>query len=321
MRTDIHRPGVIVPADYEYVCLEYIRIDTLGDCEIIKQERAIKDAHFARTGGRYAQHEHGGNCMVCGAAAVYTVLFYHAKTNAYIRTGQDCAQKMEMAFDEGRYDAFRKSIKNVLEAKAGKRKAQALLESKGLGDCWWLYDAEYSALPVNPKTIVLPHEETDLNGQKYMTTGHPGSPYTEEITVRDIVGKLVKYGSITERTENYLHVLLKQISQRSVREAKFAAEREAAAPCPTGRVTVSGTILKIAEHDGYYGTSLKMTVKAEEGYIVWLTLPSAAHSCKRGDAIKFVATITPSDNDPKFGFGKRPHLVSCTSTEQEAIAA
>src|SRR5882672_4280684 len=93
-RNDIHRPSQIEHLDYEFVCNEVIKMEGLGDAIFMMDERKRKAAHFARTGGKYADHEHGGNCHVCGAAAIYTVLFYHSKSNSYVRTGGDCADKL-----------------------------------------------------------------------------------------------------------------------------------------------------------------------------------------------------------------------------------
>jgi hypothetical protein len=53
----------------------------------------------------------------------------------------------------------------------------------------------------------------------------------------------------------------------------------------------------------------KMTVKADEGFIVSVTMPSGM-TAQHGDKVAFKATLTPSDNDPKFAFGKRPTMVA-----------
>ena len=287
-RKDIHRPSAIVPADYEFVAFEYIKIDAgdiLGNCAILQAEREIKKAHMDRTGGKYAQHEHGGSCMVCGANAIYTVLFYHTLTNEYIRTGQDCAAKMEMPYDEIRYNAFRKGITDHRLQVAGKRKAEVLLNDKGFGAAWTLYTE------TNPEVTT-----------KFQY---------EERTIVDIVGKLVKYGSASDRATNYIGVLLKKIEERAVIEAKRAAEAALAADCPEGRVTVEGEIVSMRMQDGYYGSTMKMLVVDKTGYKVWGTVPSNI-TVERGSHVKFTAMVEPSKDDPKFGFFKRPTKAECT---------
>src|SRR5215469_17049189 len=100
-RTDIHRPSAIVPDDYEFVAFEHIKIESFGECEYVLQQRRLIQQHMERTGATYSAHEHGGNCMICGnVMATYTILFYHAKTNSYVRAGQDCAQKLEMSYGD-----------------------------------------------------------------------------------------------------------------------------------------------------------------------------------------------------------------------------
>jgi hypothetical protein len=281
-RTDIHRPSAIVPADYEFVAFEYIKIDAgdiLGNCDFIQSERAVKEMHMARTGGTYSRHEHGGNCHVCGAACIYTVLFYHPQTNVYIRTGQDCAQKMEMPYDDIRFNAFRKAVTDARLAVAGKRKAEALLADEGFTAAWVMFT-----------------EKSQEVTAKY---GY------EERTIVDIVGKLVKYGSSSDKAVNYIGVLLKKIADRAVVEAQRAAEAALAADCPEGKVTVKGEVVSTKIQDGFYGKQLKMLVKDESGYKVWGSVP-AALDVERGTRVVFVATIERSKDDPKFGFFKRP---------------
>src|SRR5580693_2680404 len=97
-RQDTHRPSAIKPEEYQYVAMEYLKVEDLGSALMLQAEREKIREHFARTKGTYSSHTHGGNCMCCGSPnALYTILFYHQPTNTYIRLGQDCAQKMQMS--------------------------------------------------------------------------------------------------------------------------------------------------------------------------------------------------------------------------------
>ena len=59
-----------------------------------------------------------------------------------------------------------------------------------------------------------------------------------------------------------------------------------------------------------------MTVKSVDGFIVYGSVPNALcafddelggqRNLQHGDKVKFSANLTPSDNDKKFGFFKRP---------------
>lgn len=280
-RKDIHRPSAIIPADYEFVAFEYLKIegDILGACAALQSERAIIKAHMERTGGTYSQHEHGGNCHVCGAHAVYTVLFFHPLTNGYIRTGQDCAEKMEMPYNDIRYNAFRKAVTDARLAVAGKRKAEALLAEKGFIAAWTLFSEKDATVTA-----------------KYAY---------EERTIVDIVGKLVKYGSSSDRAVNYIGTLLTKIADRAVVEAKHAEEAALAVDCPEGRVTVTGEVISTKLQASDFGQQLKMLVKDDTGYKVWGTVPSTL-DVERGNRVKFSAQVEPSKDDTKFGFFKRP---------------
>lgn len=51
---------------------------------------------------------------------------------------------------------------------------------------------------------------------------------------------------------------------------------------------------------------MKALIKTVEGWKVWGTLPAAIDDVERGTKVQFDAKVTPSDDDPKFGFFKRP---------------
>lgn len=287
-RTDIHRPSVIVPADYEFVGFDYYGPEPIVN---IIDQQILRD-HMKKTGGDYSAHAHSGSCMVCSASAFHVGVFYHAKTNTYIVLGHECAAKLDIV--SGDWSAFKKRTRDSIEAHAGKQKAFATLGEKGLLSAWYMWTADINDVPVDESRMVRDHE----GNQRAMVLA-------DVVTVRDIVGKLVKYGSISDKAVDFLKSLLKRIEEHPERMAARIAEKAAAADCPTGRTTVTGTILKIEDREGAFGIVRKMTVKAAAGYIVWSTVPSGVDA-QRGAEITFVATLTPSDTDPKFGFAKRP---------------
>lgn len=292
MRTDIHRPSAINPDEYEYVAQECLKVEGLGDCEILLEMRRRIQEHMARTGGHYATHQHGGNCMVCGnVLATYTILFWHRPTNTYVRMGSECADKCAMG---GNFNtsAFRAAVHDALQAKAGKKKAQAMLAKLGLEECWKIWENPPQGKPI---------------GQHYAgcdPSGYYALPY-EESTIIDIVGKLVKFGSISDAQINFLRKLLTQISTRAEREAKRKAEHDKAADCPTGRLEIRGEVLTIKVQENQFGYVTKMLVRADSGYKVWGTRPSGLN-VERGAIVAFTATVEPSPDDPKFGFFSRP---------------
>jgi hypothetical protein len=320
-RKDIHRPSAIEPEDYQFVAFDYLPSSPgdIGAAMFLAEERKAKRAHMERTGGKYSGHEHGGLCHVCGSVnAIYSASFYHEKSNSYIMTGLDCAEKLQC---EG-IEAFRKKVRAAKEANAGKRKAAAILGEAGLGKAWELYEVdvayrkEFAALnkawqEANPE----PEYRSSDGGYGIETVGAPKfKEYSrEEVTALDIVSRLIKWGNISEKAQNYLGVLLDKIE----RAPEIAAEKAAAkalenannkpVPVVEGRVTVTGEVLSLKEQESMYGIVTKMLVKNADGWKVWGTVPAAIMGeVERGSVVEFAAKVQKSDKDEFFGFFSRP---------------
>jgi len=343
-RTDIHCPSVIVPADYQFVSYEHpYNCGFWGVNAFLLECRARITRHMATTGGTYATHDHGGNCMVCGAHCIYTALFYHVKTNAYIRTGLDCAEKMSMGMVDA--EVFKTAVKDATKNRAGKRKAEKILADAGLSDCWPIYAGGYAGFSYAYK-LDADGNPTRMDGTPWTDADRADywrlysdflSTHKNESIIRDIVVKLVKYGSISDKQINFLRTLLDRAKIQpqldAERAAKKAAEAASAADCPIGRVDIEGTVLSIKLQNSYqFGPSIKILVKHDTGYKVWGSL-MAMHDAAAGaagtyeppaevgDYIAFRATVQPSDKDPKFGFFSRPtggRIISCKPVSQVA---
>ena len=272
-RIDIHRPSVIITTDYQFVGFEGLPPDgdMMNNLQTVIEERIRIRAHMDSTGGTYSHHAHGGNCHVCGAGAIYTALFFHRPSNVYIRTGLDCARKLDDAVNG---DEFRSNIARGMEARAGKRKAAALLATHGLERALTIANAD--------------------DGQHY-----------EERVIGEIVSRLIHYGDISEKQIAFVRSLISRIDNRAQILAQRAAEKEAAAPIPLadGRIEITGEILTIKERE--FG-SPAILVRHSTGWKLWGSLPSAISSAQRGDVVTFSAAIKASENDPKFGFFTRP---------------
>lgn len=341
-RTDYHRPSVLNPADYEEVAIWTTNIQGFGDAQFMLQERERAKAHMARTGGQ-VHHYSNGSCGICGnLLAIYLILFYHAKSNEYITVGCDCACKLGMGFDERGMSLFKKNLANAREAQAGKRKAIAILSANGLIDAWELYTTEY------PKHVegCTGTWRDDCQGcyDSMYNNGCPTHPCTcdyfnrvktfeqfPERTIRDIVGKLVKYGNISPKQMGFVQSLLKQIVERPIRLAKWQAEKDAAGPVPTGRVTMRGEVIKVKDVEvenrfGYsrysrtadYITITKIIVKLENGSCVF---GRQFDGHVKGDKVFFTATVEASKDDPKFGFFKRAKAAKTTEEIAAELAA
>ena len=287
-RTDTHRPSAIIPADYEYVCCEYTRGDFSSNLHVCESERSTFNRHQQTTGG-HILHEEGSPCDVCGSPKlVYGLLFYHSPSNAYVRVGEDCAYKLGLG-GGAKFNAFKRALREQAEVYAGKQKAQRILADKGLSALWDIAFAQ------------------DRKGFAY-----------EENTITDIVGKLVRYGSVSDKALAFAESLLGKIGKRAEIAAQRAAEQEAAAPCPTGRIVVTGTVLSTKGQDSPWGYTIKMLVRDDSGFKVWCTVPVNDSSLDKGDRISFTVSVEPSRDDPKFGFGKRPaKLTNLTAKAQQ----
>lgn len=298
-RTDVHAPSRIQPEDYEFVAA-ITREDALAGSFILYQRELIKK-HMQATGGAYSRHRHGGNCHICGAYMIDFAVFYHAKTNTYIRTGFDCAEKLE-AYDRTLFQKVRDERTAMKQARAGKLKAAGLLKEKGL------YDAAEGLFQPNDLGGCTNHALLDK------IEGYKGRLQWEVEgwvdTAVDIIRKLVRYGDLSEKQWAFLGKLIDQIENADEVQAKREAEAAAAPDAPEGRTVVKGTILSVQVRDGYWGSEVKMLVKADEGFKVWSTLPSAISEAEKGDRIEFTVTLKRSDDDRSFAFGSRPSKAS-----------
>ena len=100
-------------------------------------------------------------------------------------------------------------------------------------------------------------------------------------------------------------------AQKKIWEAEKKLRDEAKAlevkvPCPYGKETIVGEIVKLNVSENAYGVRQVMTVKDARGFKVWGTVPTALTDAQVGDKVQFNAEVTPSDKDECFGFFKRP---------------
>lgn len=137
---------------------------------------------------------------------------------------------------------------------------------------------------------------------------------------------LDQWGRLTEKQEVAArNAMAKQKKWDADREARIAEERANAADCPEGRVQVTGTILSVKLVDNGWGAysidkTWKMLVRDDSGFKVWGSIPKKLmeqtelyltrqiydNDALKGQRVSFTAALQPSEDDPKFGFFKRP---------------
>jgi hypothetical protein len=126
-------------------------------------------------------------------------------------------------------------------------------------------------------------------------------------TLKDIVGKLVRYGSLSDKQMGFLKSLVSKVENAAVVEAQIKAEAAAAPPVAAGRYVIEGVVVSTKTVDSPFGLQKKMLVKLANGQKLWGTVPSSINGeGLKGSEVKFVATVSPSKDDHSFGFFSRP---------------
>lgn len=232
------------------------------------------------------------------------MLFYHSLSNSYIRTGGDCAEKLEMGY--GDLDAFKNAARHAMGISKGKRAAVAKWEQAGLGDALEIALAGRSLPAIEWPAEMMDSDEYERKCAVCRAQAREISKRWESgYKLGDMLKTTEMYGTLSDKMIEAAKRLATKHAAYEVLAVERTAEKAAAAPCPTGRVTITGTIVKVDDRESQWGLTTKMLVKAAEGFMIWSTLPSGA-PCERGAEITFKATVKPSPDDPKFGFASRP---------------
>lgn len=285
-RTDIHRPSAIVPENYEYVAT-FVFDDF--DNWFLQNERKMFEQHREKTGGKFSTHNHKGNCGICGAHCKHYAIFFHVPTNAYIKTGLDCAEKISSDLE----DVFKRA-RNELEA-AEKSKSGKMLAWVKLGEA-------------GIRELVETVFDEKLKSKFPMVRG--------SAIAQDIINKLVQYGSLSDKQYAFLAKLCNDIPKEE-ELARKRAEIDAARPeAPEGRVVVKGQVLSVKFNDDSMFPAWKMTVQHVDGWMVYCSVPASLDEAKRGDEVEFTVTLKRSEDKPYMAFGSRPTKGAVTKAAQ-----
>jgi hypothetical protein len=257
-RTDIHRPSVINPAEYNFVAYDYY--GSYGGF-IMETERNRFQAHRAKTGGKWSDHEHGGTCHVCGARAAYVVKYHHVPTNTYIQTGEDCAVKMDLSGTLG-MQLFRKDIQFNTKAVKARVKAEEFCAASGLSAAWEIYTANDKSAFKNEEGIIC-----------------------------DVIYKLVRYGDISVNQVASIEKLLEQIELRGQRMAERAALDAASKHVGKvgDRTTFEATVTFVTTYETRFGMMTVTGLKDDDGNI--LIHKGSGFGVSKGDVVQVMATV------------------------------
>lgn len=153
-----------------------------------------------------------------------------------------------------------------------------------------------------------------------------------------------RYAPEAHQVEN----LASAVEEREAKEAEKAARLATAERVPEGRGTITGVVVSwkmVEDHFSYSGGStLKILVEDDRGFRVFGTCPTKLsddiydgfyadrerdydgpdvwkNEALRGARVTFTATVEPSDDDPYFGWFKRPTKPSVLAKTKAAQAA
>jgi len=289
-RTDIHRPQVFEPTDYECRApwdtqppVPDVRSfrDAEGFARAMKERERYMDAMRAEFGGRVPH-----NCDHCGAWFRYCWSVDHKPSGAVVAMGEQC---VDNRLDLPGHDAFRMRFLQDAASKAAAENKR--VEELG---AWITANADVAAW--------------------LMSRTEDRFAFIREMALQAARKPL---------SENQTAAVRRLMAKAAERDAQRAAERAAQpvpmSPAPVGRVKVVGTIVKVKEQLGpiEFGRpawiTYKMIVALEDGNRVWTTVPrevlnGVGYGLAElpGTKIELTATFERSDRDEHFSFGKRP---------------
>lgn len=287
--TTTARPDIeLIPAEYTWVGYSDdgdSHSGTLMDGPLFAvhgadQDDAAEAREFIRTevnpsGRRNVIHP--GGCDACGQMGLrYRHYFRHDPSGDVIVLGDQCVVKMDF-----------ESITDYQAAKRVQRQREIEAAAARAAE-WKAEHAEFA-------------EALEANR-------------ADDTILDDMAQKLERYGSLSERQIAFAWKLIAEIPERKARIAQREAEEAAAKPIPAEvleakRSTITGEIIYGDWRESEWGSAYKIIVRDDRGFKVWLTCPEALFQpgCpENGTRVQMDAAITASDDDPAFGFGKRP---------------
>lgn len=215
--------------------------------------------------------EHGcdlGRCEHCSTHYSHGVGFKNRVTGEVIAVGRDCGEQ----FFNFKSTAARK-VAQAAKAKAAKKAREEAAE------------ARQAVLDATP--------------------GLEDALKTDHYICRDIDARFKRYGKISEKQVNLVFKIARDVAQREADKANEPAPVAIPVELAEGRQRFAGVVLATKWVDNGFGGCVKMLVRDDRGFKVWGSAPDTADQFK-GAKVAFDARLTISDDDPCFGFFKRP---------------
>jgi hypothetical protein len=320
MRTDPHRPGAIIPTDYEWLV-------SFGMMSVPGEEPDYYGLEDLPGDDQPWANIHEGiwRCDVCGARYNHGVALAHRPTGQLITIGHDCASKYSLPMDLAGWKEWHAAardkraraaieMKHARAAREWREANPAVAEAidAGLAATRNEYRCPTHGDQIFTADYDLGDDEYCRDCQKALRSRDRDRKNNAIMILTDMAQKLRRYGSLSEKQAAFAVKL-----GETVRTWQPPVEG-AHVPAPEGRVTFTGRILSIKERDGYMGgIEYKMTVKVETpdgSWLAWMTAPSGT---EKGQVVNITATLSRSRDEAHFAFGKRPVIL----TDEELAAA
>jgi len=274
-RRDVHAPASASfdPAAYRLVgCYD-------AQCPISNLELAETRTQLSGDGYRLGNGS-ACNCGHCGAAIRYSALLVRDDVREYIHVGEVCLDNRFQALTKEEFKRLRETARLNRERANFEERIDALIEQH-------------------------PHLQRLLNNDA--TVQRVGF-------LADVRRKFVENGRLSDNQIAAVARVFESEDRRQQWAAEKAAKQAAGVEAPVGRVEFEGEIVSVKWHESRVGYrsvgQWKVTVKTDAGWSVWVTLPSnladEGSGSAKGRRVRLTATLTRSDRDPAFAFGKRP---------------
>lgn len=293
-RKDIHRPSA---EDFDPQAYSLVAVFDLTDPETM-EARTGTVGELVANGTKFATHQVQNHCGHCGVGIKYAALLTHDETSEMIWVGETCL--------DGRFTTTKAQFKRLRAASKARRESEdrARTFAENLAEAV-VFDARLAVLD--------DYEAADAISS----------------FLADIRGRLFRFPLSPRQLTAAVEVIEKEADRR----ARIAEERATSVAAPEGKQEISGIIRTVKVDDNpytAYGMTVKMVVRDDRGFSVWVTAPANIRDSVdrffdlKGRRVTFNATITRSDNDETFCFGKRPTkavLSPIESTVKELQAA
>lgn len=284
-RTDIHRPSApdFDPAGYQLIDVFDLHPE---DGDGAEAARMIQDCLEAGISWALPYGD-AAVCGHCGAHLRYAALLRHEASDTMMFVGSTCLRERFADMTAAKFAMLRAAAAERAAA-TRERTRRHELAAEGLA-----FLAEGPALLI----------ELSYAGNGGVVDGND--------FLSDIARKVFQYGNLSERQ---VAAAERAILQGIERATKREAERveHPAVDAPEGRAIVTGEVVMTRWYDHDFGSTLKMIVRDDTGFRVFVSVPSSllGVGIDKGSRVTFTAALTQSDDDPTFAFGKRPTKAS-----------